>query len=235
MRITLFSVVVDTGEVVLARRDGVLHRQLTAGRHPRSLRERYRAIDLTERLTMLGVQEIPTAEGINVKVGATLRWRVTDAVAYVEHTRHPDELVYLEAQLALRAILSELPMDAVNRAPHGDKALTAAAVAQVNEAVAAVGVTASALSVRDVIWPAEVRQANLDLLTARTRGAAKLEEARAETAAVRSLANAARVLDASPALAQLRLIQSAPYGTQLRLALSPTVTTVAGSTAPNAD
>ena len=46
-----------------------------------------------------------------------------------------------------------------------------------------------------------------------------LEEARAETAALRSLANGARLLDAHPALAQQRLVQSMPPGTRLVLAL----------------
>jgi hypothetical protein len=46
-----------------------------------------------------------------------------------------------------------------------------------------------------------------------------LEAARAETAALRALANGARLLDEHPALAQLRLVQSAPPGTRLVLQL----------------
>lgn len=55
--------------------------------------------------------------------------------------------------------------------------------------------------------------------TARSQGQAKLEAARAETAALRSLANAAKLLDDHPALARLRLVQAAPYGTKIVIGL----------------
>ena len=49
-------------------------------------------------------------------------------------------------------------------------------------------------------------------MTARQRGQAKLEAARAETAALRSLANGAKLLDEHPALARQRLVQALPPG-----------------------
>jgi hypothetical protein len=54
--------------------------------------------------------------------------------------------------------------------------------------------------VKDVIVPAEIRTAAMQLVTAKARGAAQLEAARAETAALRALANAGKLLDAHPAL-----------------------------------
>ncbi|MGN0065450.1 MAG: hypothetical protein ACI379_14530 [Nocardioides sp.] len=51
----------------------------------------------------------------------------------------------------------------------------------------------------------------------RWRAKAKLEEARAETAALRSLANGAKVLADNPALARLRLVEALPPGTTLEL------------------
>ena len=63
---------------------------------------------------------------------------------------------------------------------------------------------------KDVLLPPEIRGAATALIVARQRGAALLEEARAETAALRSLANGARLLDAHPALARLRLVQAVP-------------------------
>lgn len=69
------------------------------------------------------------------------------------------------------------------------------------------------------VLTAEVRSAALDVITAKTRGLAKLEAARAETAALRALANAGRLLDAHPALAQLRLVESVPYGARVVLSV----------------
>jgi hypothetical protein len=54
-------------------------------------------------------------------------------------------------------------------------------------------------------------------VTTKTRGLAQLEAARAETAALRSLANGAKLLDEHPALARLRLVQALPYGSKLEL------------------
>jgi len=63
------------------------------------------------------------------------------------------------------------------------------------------------------------------------RGAAQLESARAETAALRALANAGKLLDAHPALAQLRLVQQIPCGSRVVLAMGGAVP----DTAPDPD
>jgi regulator of protease activity HflC (stomatin/prohibitin superfamily) len=71
--------------------------------------------------------------------------------------------------------------------------------------------------VKDMVLPADLRAAYAEQVTARQRGLAQLEQARAETAALRSLANAARVLADNPALARLRLVQALPYGSTIKL------------------
>ncbi|MEO6998973.1 MAG: hypothetical protein ABI112_12895 [Terracoccus sp.] len=78
--------------------------------------------------------------------------------------------------------------------------------------------------------PPELRRGATELATTRQRGAAQLEPARAETAALRSMADGARLLAANPALATLRMIQSAPPGTELVLRFDGSA--VAGSADP---
>ena len=65
---------------------------------------------------------------------------------------------------------------------------------------------------RDLVVPAELRRAVLAVQTARQEGVAALERARGETAAMRALANGARVLEDHPALLQLRTVQAAGEG-----------------------
>ncbi|HEX5969959.1 MAG TPA: SPFH domain-containing protein, partial [Intrasporangium sp.] len=124
-------------------------------------------------------------------------------------------LVYLATQVALREALASLEADELigrgSGLPLDEMTSAASAVAQT------VGIDVAEVVVKDVILPIELRAAAAELATAKRRGAAALEAARAETAALRSLANGARLLDAHPALAQLRLVQSAPQGTQLVL------------------
>jgi regulator of protease activity HflC (stomatin/prohibitin superfamily) len=84
---------------------------------------------------------------------------------------------------------------------------------------AGVGVKVREVVVRDVILPIDIRRAATELVAAKAQGLAALEAARSESAALRSLANSAKLLDAHPALAQLRLVQAAPMGTRLVMAL----------------
>jgi hypothetical protein len=53
----------------------------------------------------------------------------------------------------------------------------------------------------------ELRRAYASVIAARKDGEAALERARAETAALRGLANAGRLVDENPGLLQLRLLQ----------------------------
>lgn len=74
--------------------------------------------------------------------------------------------------------------------------------------------------IKDVVLPGELRAAAMELATAQQRAAIQLEQARAETAALRSMANAAKLLDDHPALARQRLVQAAGPGARLVLQLS---------------
>jgi uncharacterized membrane protein YqiK len=68
--------------------------------------------------------------------------------------------------------------------------------------------------------PGELRRATTETLLARENGKAELERARAEAASLRTLANAARLLDEHPALLQLRTVQAAATpGTKIVLNL----------------
>ncbi len=75
--------------------------------------------------------------------------------------------------------------------------------------------------VKDVVQPHELREAYNDVATGRQRALVELEAARAETAALRSLANGAKLLDDHAALARLRLVQALPFGSTVTLSSPP--------------
>jgi regulator of protease activity HflC (stomatin/prohibitin superfamily) len=58
------------------------------------------------------------------------------------------------------------------------------------------------------MFPGELKKVFAQVVTARKEGLAALEKARGETAALRNLANAAKLVENNPALMQLRMIQS---------------------------
>ena len=71
-----------------------------------------------------------------------------------------------------------------------------------------IGITVHAVEVKDVMLPADLKRAFGDVLKAKQEGQAALERARGESASLRNLANAARVLEGNPALMNLRVLQS---------------------------
>jgi len=81
-------------------------------------------------------------------------------------------------------------------------------LALVQPEAARIGITVHAVEVKDVMFPAELKRAFAEVLKAKQEGQAALERARGESAALRNLANAARLLEGNPALMNLRLMQS---------------------------
>jgi regulator of protease activity HflC (stomatin/prohibitin superfamily) len=73
--------------------------------------------------------------------------------------------------------------------------------------LAAIGVELLTVDVRDVMLPGELKRVFASVIAARKEGEAALERARAETASLRALANAGRMLDDNPGLLQLRILQ----------------------------
>jgi regulator of protease activity HflC (stomatin/prohibitin superfamily) len=195
--------------------DGVCTRVLEPGRHRVPRRATYQRVWMLERIVTTAPQDVLTSDGVSVRVTAAVRWAVADARRFVEISDDPSASVYLAVQIALRDAVVDVDTDTVVRQSRQDlgDALTPAAVAAGLE----VGIAVREVVVKDVILPLDLRSAYAEQVTARARGAARLEAARAETAALRSLANAAKLLDQHPALARLRLVEALPPGSTLEL------------------
>ena len=211
----LSTLTVQPWTVALERRDGCPTVVLPAGRHTVRRRASYELVDLREQLTALSPQEVPTDDGLTVKISAAVRWRVTDPVAYAEVATDAVAVVYLATQVALRELVAGLAAEDVATAVRGETAT--GLVAAVRAEAGRVGIEVLAVDVKDVLLPFELRAARAELVVGRHRAQVKLEEARAETAALRSLANGAKLLADNPALARLRLVQALPHGTTLEL------------------
>jgi regulator of protease activity HflC (stomatin/prohibitin superfamily) len=201
---------VQQGYVAVVRWDGVVSAVLGAGRHRlptrRWWRRRMERVDVRERLMVVTGQEVAAADIPGVKVSATAHWQVRDAVAWLDVAVQPEEDLRLAVQLAVRDWAAASPLEELVR---GRAAATEQLTVAVGDAVRRLGVDVRQVSVRDIVMPAELRRAVLAVQTARQEGVAALERARGETAAMRALANGARVLEEHPALLQLRTVQAA--------------------------
>lgn len=206
---------VGPGEIGLEYRDGRLSRQLGPGRYWRPAMKgdwRVRVLpahgfagyatqinvitadQFAFRLTLTPLVEITTPEALIAAQPDP--WAMAGAMDYTA------ALIPHVQAAALHAV-ADLPLDAVlvDRA-----ALVARIEAAVRDAVP--GLTVTGLLLTDLTMPPEIRRMFTEVERARRDGLAALERARAETAALRALANAARSLEGNPALAQLRVLHA---------------------------
>jgi len=162
-----------------------------------------RRVDLRPWVLPVPTQEVPTADGITVKVTVAARVRVADAKLFVESTQNAHEALYLAVQIAVRELIANT---AVEQLLAGRAELSTQLLAGVR-GVETIGVAVEAIELKDIILPADLKRAQAAVVVARAEGLAALERARGENAALRSLANAARLAADNPALLQLRLVQ----------------------------
>ena len=206
---------VRASERVLEYVDGACTRVLGPGKHAVRRRAEYHSVLVLDRVETTAPQEVLTSDGVSVRVTAAVRWRVADPQVYVESAFDASGIVYLAVQVALRDALVARDAETLVRMPRTEIGATLTEAA--SQAGADVGIEVRAVVVKDVILPPDLRSAYAELVTARLRGPAQLEAARAETAALRSLANGAKLLDESPSLAKLRLVQALPPGSTVEL------------------
>lgn len=158
-----------------------------------------------------------TSDDVTLRVTAALLWSVSDPVAFHETSESPDAVVYLAAQIGLREALGGLDVDTVLTS--GRRSVVEVVTSTAAAAGESVGISVREAVLKDVLLPLELRAAYAELVSARQRGKAQLEAARAETAALRSLTNGAKLLDEHPGLAKLRLVQALPAGSSLKITL----------------
>jgi regulator of protease activity HflC (stomatin/prohibitin superfamily) len=161
-------------------------------------------VDIRPRIAAVPGQEVLTADGIAVKVSLVAQYRVADPLVAINAQANYESSLYTELQLALRRLISAASIDSLlEKRPALAAQLTEASKAS----VARLGVELIQADVRDLTLPGELKKLFAQVTKARQEGLAALERARGETAALRNLANAARLVSDNPSLMQLRVLQ----------------------------
>jgi regulator of protease activity HflC (stomatin/prohibitin superfamily) len=179
---------------------------LGAGRHIRW--GRYFSLgaqDLRKGALVVSGQEVLTADNVGLKISLLVNYQVADPAKAAHESQNWQSDLYNGAQLALRAVVSGVAVEALL---NQRLELGAQLLARVQQDSAKIGINLLAVEVKDVMFPAELKRAFAEVLKAKQEGQAALERARGESASLRNLANAARVLEGNPALMNLRLMQS---------------------------
>jgi regulator of protease activity HflC (stomatin/prohibitin superfamily) len=199
------GVVVQEYQRVVLHSSGAAAVVLGPGRHRyRRFRTAFVLVDLRPALLKVAGQEVLTADGVGVRASVVVRYAVTDPVRWVlagDRDSAAVELLYLAAQLAVRDLVSGLTAEKLLQARSSAGEVLGL---RVQEAAERVGAGVEAVDLRDLSFPGELRRTFAQVAVARQEAAASLERARGEVATLRSLANAARVIEGNPALRELR-------------------------------
>jgi len=198
--------IVAEGWAALLYHKGKFVEVLRAGQHVRWGRKLKIAMsDLRKASAVVAGQEVLSADNVGLKASLVVTYQVVDPVKAAHDTQNWLGDLYNAAQIALRAVAGSVTIEALlgQRLDLGQQLL-----ARMKAEAEKIGVNVLVVEIRDVTLPNDLKRAFADVLKAKQEGLAALERARGESAALRNLANAARVLDGNPALMNLRLMQS---------------------------
>lgn len=167
-------------------------------------RVRVENVDLRERMLDVNGQDIMTADKVTLRLNAVVSFVVDDPLASV--TRVPDagQALYRAAQLALRATVGTRELDVLLTEKD---AVRAELEDLVRAEATALGLSVRHLGIRDVILPGDMKELMNRVTEAKKAAEASLVTRREETAAMRSQANTARILEKSPTLMRLRELE----------------------------
>ena len=161
-------------------------------------------VDVREEIVAISGQEVLTSDNVSVKTSLALRFRIEDPALAVNRMVRFRDALYLTAQIAARNIIGSLEVEELlgKRTEIGKRLLD-----DCRPAAKEMGIELIAADIKDVMFPGELKNIFAQVVNARKEGQAALERARGESAALRNLSNAARLLDENPNLRHLRLFQ----------------------------
>jgi regulator of protease activity HflC (stomatin/prohibitin superfamily) len=162
-------------------------------------------LDVRPRFVSITGQEVLSSDGVTLKVSLATSFEIVDPNIAVNKISNFHEALYTTLQLALRQIIGETQIETIleTRGELSKKLMELA-----EEKVGEFGLKLLSIDVKDIMFPGKLKEMFAQVANARQEGLAALEKARGETAALRNLANAAKMLDTNPNLMQLRLVQT---------------------------
>jgi regulator of protease activity HflC (stomatin/prohibitin superfamily) len=203
----LDTVHVPAGHAGVWFRDGNYVETLPSGRYAfwKNLAEvKLVPVDLREQLLDVAGQEIMTADKVTLRLNAQVTYRVADARLAVSVADDARQALYRETQLVLRALLGARELDNFLT----DKDGVARELEDgLRRRAPSLGLEVIAAGIRDIILPGEMKDLLNKVTEAKKASEANLIVRREETAAMRSQANTAKLLQDNPTLMRLRELE----------------------------
>jgi regulator of protease activity HflC (stomatin/prohibitin superfamily) len=162
-------------------------------------------VDVRPEFITIQGQDVLSADGVTLKVSLAAEFQVADPNTAVNKNANFRTSLYLSLQMALRAIVGAEKIDATL---DGRTGISAKLMELTTKKASELGLKLISVDIKDIMFPGEMKKVFAQVVKAQKEGQAALERARGETAALRSLANAARTMDDNPNLLQLRALQA---------------------------
>ncbi len=200
--------VVEAHETALVFVDGAFVETLGAGRYAfwnvdRTVR--VQKLDLRPQALEITAQEILTKDRVSVRVTLTAFYRIVDPMKAVTAATDVAQTLYKVTQFAIREAVAARTLDDILSARDRLDGELRAFVATRTDAL---GVAIEELGVKDVILPGEIRELINKVVEAERTAKANLIRRQEETAATRSLANTAKLMEDNKLLLRLKELES---------------------------
>ncbi len=199
---------VEQHTAALLFQDGKFLEQLKVGRHVFGLpshRLEVKVVELRQQEKNLVGQELMTKDKVTLRLNVNLRYSVVDPVKLTLEVRSYEDLLHSEAQMCVRRQVAGVLLDELleNR-----KTISRTILEEFKDRALEWGIAVHACDIRDVILPGEMKLLLNQVIEAEKRAKAQVIARREETAATRSLANTAKMLEGSPVLLRLKELEA---------------------------
>ena len=162
-------------------------------------------VDTRERERVITGQEVMTSDKVSLRLNFILKYKINDAVLSVERVMGLEDAMYSEAQMAVRRAVSGVKLDVLLEER---RKVSETMTAEVGLRAEAWGVEVTTVDIKDVVLPGEMKALLNRVIEAEKQAAAQVILRREETAATRSQANTAKVLEANPVLLRLKELET---------------------------
>jgi regulator of protease activity HflC (stomatin/prohibitin superfamily) len=161
-------------------------------------------VDMRSKFETIAGQEVLSSDGVTLKISLAAKYLIEDPHIAINKEADYHQAFYLILQLALREVIGSTKIDEllIQRDQIGEK-LEQICVPKATE----IGLKLALVNIKDIMFPGDLKKIFTQVVKAQKEGQAILERARGETAALRNLANAAKLIENNPALMQLRILQ----------------------------
>ena len=200
------KVIVYDFEKALKYQNGKYKGVLLAGKYrynPRSTA--ITKYDIRPQLIAIPGQELLSSNGVALKISLAAKYKIIDPFVVANESENYQQSMYLILQLGLRDIICS---ETIENILENRKDLSVKLLETSKDEIQKIGIQLLSVEIKDIMFPGTLKQVYAKVSIAKQEGLAQLEKARGEIAALRNLANAAKLLENNPTLMQLRMIQA---------------------------